>query len=93
MIDADTFITRGSSGVTGAGLLASEPEDFVDLPRCRSNGNVSCLGALLLQAASTTSHVTFILHEVAKPMPANRAPTTRVRDFERPPHNRIRSAT
>ena len=42
-IAAETFMTRGSSEVTGAGLLGSSPGDFRDSPSC-GLGNVSCFG-------------------------------------------------
>ena len=43
VIAAETFMTLGSSDVTGVGLLASEPGDFRDSPSC-GDGNVSCFG-------------------------------------------------
>lgn len=42
-IEADTFITRGSSGVSGCGLLAFAPGEAVDSPSWRP-GKVSCVG-------------------------------------------------
>lgn len=72
MIEAETFITRGSSGVSGCGLLAFAPGDAVDSPRWRS-GNVSWVGPDLLQAATTSPTASicmiFIRPDTAKHVP------------------------
>ena len=72
VIEAETFITRGSSGVSGCGLLALAPGDAVDSPRWRP-GNVSCVGPALLQAASaspaTSMYVIFMKPDIAKHVP------------------------
>lgn len=53
---AETFITRGSSGVIGAGLLGFEPGDAVDSPSC-GPGSVSCCGCFVRQHPAVAASV------------------------------------